>query len=96
MRRFSSAAAVRRDLRSQEMDIDGLLRRRPDLALVDELAHTNASGSRHPKRYMDVEKLLEADIEVNATLSLQHLESLNDVVAKITPTWRRPNGAAGL
>jgi two-component system, OmpR family, sensor histidine kinase KdpD len=67
-----------------EMDIDGLLRRRPKLALVDELAHSNAPGSRHPKRYMDVEELLEAGIDVYATLNIQHLESLNDVVAKIT------------
>jgi two-component system sensor histidine kinase KdpD len=68
----------------QEMDIDGLLRRRPKLGLVDELAHTNAPGSRHPKRYMDVEELLEAGIDVYATLNIQHIESLNDVVAKIT------------
>ena len=52
--------------------------------LVDELAHTNAEGSRHPKRYMDVEELLEAGIDVYTTLNIQHLESLNDVVAKIT------------
>ena len=67
-----------------EMDIDAILQRRPKLVLVDELAHTNAPGSRHPKRYMDVEELLEAGIDVYATLNIQHLESLNDVVAKIT------------
>jgi len=67
-----------------EMDIDAILRRRPRLVLVDELAHTNAPGSRHPKRYLDVEELLEAGIDVFATLNIQHLESLNDVVAKIT------------
>jgi two-component system, OmpR family, sensor histidine kinase KdpD len=67
-----------------EMDIDAILKRRPKLVLVDELAHTNAPGSRHPKRYMDVEELLEAGIDVYATLNIQHLESLNDVVAKIT------------
>ncbi|MBV8890165.1 MAG: sensor histidine kinase KdpD [Alphaproteobacteria bacterium] len=68
----------------EEMDLDALLARRPGLALVDELAHTNASGSRHPKRYQDVEELLAAGIDVYATLNIQHVESLNDVVAKIT------------
>ena len=66
------------------MDLDAILRRRPRLALVDELAHTNAPGSRHPKRYMDVEELLGAGIDVYATLNIQHVESLNDVVARIT------------
>src|SRR5258708_8955935 len=68
----------------REMDIDGILERRPKLALVDELAHTNAPGSRHPKRYLDVEELLDAGIDVYATLNIQHVESLNDVVAQIT------------
>lgn len=67
-----------------EMDVDAVLARRPQLALVDELAHTNAPGSRHPKRYQDVEELLEAGINVYTTLNVQHLESLNDVVAQIT------------
>jgi two-component system, OmpR family, sensor histidine kinase KdpD len=67
-----------------EMDIDGLLARRPQLALVDELAHTNAPGSRHPKRYQDVEELLNAGIHVYSTLNIQHVESLNDVVASFT------------
>ena len=67
-----------------EMDIDAILRRRPQLVLVDELAHTNAEGSRHPKRYMDVEELLTAGIDVYSTLNVQHIESLNDVVARIT------------
>jgi two-component system sensor histidine kinase KdpD len=67
-----------------EMDVDAILKRRPKLVLVDELAHTNAPGSRHPKRYMDAEELLEAGIDVYGTLNIQHLESLNDVVAKIT------------
>ncbi len=59
--------------------------RRPQLALVDELAHTNAApGSRHPKRYLDVEELLAAGIDVYATLNIQHVESLNDVIAQIT------------
>ena len=67
-----------------EMDLDALLVRRPQLALVDELAHTNAPGSRHPKRYLDVEELLAAGIDVYTTLNIQHVESLNDVVAQIT------------
>jgi len=68
----------------EEMDIDAILRRRPKLVLVDELAHTNAPGSRHPKRHMDVEELLAAGIDVYTTLNIQHVESLNDVVARIT------------
>jgi two-component system sensor histidine kinase KdpD len=68
----------------EEMDLDAILRRRPKLVLVDELAHTNAPGARHPKRYLDVEELLEAGIDVYTTLNIQHVESLNDVVAKIT------------
>ncbi len=67
-----------------EMDVDAVLARKPQLALVDELAHTNAPGSRHPKRYQDVEELLEAGIDVYTTLNIQHLESLNDIVAQIT------------
>jgi two-component system, OmpR family, sensor histidine kinase KdpD len=67
-----------------EMDLDALLARRPQLALVDELAHTNAPGSRHPKRYMDVEELIAAGIDTYTTLNVQHIESLNDVVAQIT------------
>jgi two-component system sensor histidine kinase KdpD len=67
-----------------EMDLDAILQRKPKLALVDELAHTNVVGSRHPKRYLDVEELLAAGIDVYSTLNVQHVESLNDVVAKIT------------
>jgi two-component system, OmpR family, sensor histidine kinase KdpD len=67
-----------------EMDLDAILQRKPKLALVDELAHTNAPGSRHPKRHMDVEEILAAGIDVYTTLNVQHLESLNDVVARIT------------
>lgn len=67
-----------------EMDVDAVLARRPQLALVDEFAHTNAPGSRHPKRYQDVEELLASGIDVYTTLNIQHLESLNDVVAQIT------------
>ena len=67
-----------------EMDLDAILQRKPKLALVDELAHTNAPESRHPKRYLDVLELLAAGIDVYTTLNVQHVESLNDVVAKIT------------
>ncbi len=67
-----------------EMDVDAVLERHPALVLVDELAHTNAPESRHPKRYQDVEELLDAGVDVYTTLNIQHLESLNDVVAQIT------------
>jgi two-component system, OmpR family, sensor histidine kinase KdpD len=67
-----------------EMDLDAILARRPQIVLVDELAHTNVPGSRHPKRYLDVEELLERGIDVYTTVNIQHLESLNDVVAQIT------------
>jgi two-component system sensor histidine kinase KdpD len=67
-----------------EMDLDAILVRKPKLVLVDELAHTNAPGSRHPKRYLDVEEILDHGIDVYSTLNVQHLESLNDVVAQIT------------
>ena len=68
----------------EEMDLDAILERKPSLALVDELAHTNAPGSRHPKRYQDVEDLLAAGIDVYTAVNIQHLESLNDVVQQIT------------
>ncbi len=68
----------------EEMDIDAVLARRPQLVLVDELAHTNVAGSRHPKRYQDVEELLARGVDVYTTLNIQHVESLNDVVAQIT------------
>jgi two-component system sensor histidine kinase KdpD len=68
----------------EEMDIDAIRARRPKLVLVDELAHTNAPGSRHPKRYLDVEELLSLGIDVYTTVNIQHIESLNDVVAQIT------------
>ncbi|HET6942950.1 MAG TPA: sensor histidine kinase KdpD [Sphingomicrobium sp.] len=67
-----------------EMDVDAILERHPQLVLVDELAHTNAPGCRHPKRWQDVEELLAAGIDVYSTLNVQHLESLNDVVASFT------------
>lgn len=68
----------------EEFDIDAALGRRPDLILVDELAHTNAPGSRHPKRWQDVAELLVSGIDVATTLNIQHIESLNDVVAGFT------------
>ena len=67
-----------------EMDIDAVLARHPQLALVDELAHTNAPGSRHPKRYQDVLELLDSGIDVYTTLNIQHVESLRDTVEQIT------------
>ncbi|MCJ9721272.1 sensor histidine kinase KdpD, partial [Agrobacterium sp. BETTINA12B] len=67
-----------------EMDLDAILKRRPGLVLVDELAHSNAHGSRHPKRYLDVKELLDRGIDVYTTLNIQHVESLNDVVSQIT------------
>ncbi len=68
----------------EEMDLDAVLARAPRLVLVDELAHTNAPGSRHPKRYQDVEELLAAGIDVYSTINIQHVESLNDIVASFT------------
>jgi two-component system sensor histidine kinase KdpD len=68
----------------EEMDLDGVLARHPTIALVDELAHSNASGSRHAKRYQDVEELLDAGISVYTTMNIQHVESLNDIVYQIT------------
>jgi two-component system sensor histidine kinase KdpD len=78
------AHIIYRNIELTEMDIDAVLKRHPRLALVDELAHTNAPGSRHAKRYQDVLELLEAGIDVYTTLNIQHIESLNDVVAQIT------------
>ncbi|QMW24203.1 sensor histidine kinase [Sandaracinobacteroides saxicola] len=67
-----------------EFDLDGMLARRPQLALIDELAHSNVTGSRHPKRWQDIEELRDAGIDVLTTLNVQHIESLNDVVASFT------------
>src|SRR6266540_1149037 len=71
-------------VRLPEMDIDAVLARRPQIALVDELAHTNAPGLRHEKRWQDVEELLSAGIDVYTTVNIQHFESLNDVITQIT------------
>jgi len=73
----------------EEMDVDAILARTPDVALVDELAHTNVPGSRNEKRWQDVEELLDAGIDVISTLNIQHLESVNDVVERITGVKQR-------
>src|SRR5580700_7060962 len=78
-----------RDTTFEEMDLDAVLARRPQVALVDELAHTNVPGSVHEKRWQDVEELLRAGIDVISTVNIQHLESLNDVVEKITGVPQR-------
>lgn len=70
----------------QELDLDGAIRRKPQLILIDELAHTNASGCRHSRRYQDVLELLKAGIDVYTTVNVQHIESLNDTVASVTGT----------
>lgn len=71
----------------REFDLDGALARKPSLILMDEFAHSNAPGSRHPKRWQDVEELLDNGIDVYATLNVQHLESVNDQVARLTGVW---------
>src|SRR5215475_3211220 len=71
-------------LELQEMDVDAVIARAPQLALVDELAHTNADGMRHAKRYEDIEDILEAGIDVISTVNVQHLESLNDAIFELT------------
>jgi two-component system sensor histidine kinase KdpD len=82
-------AVVHRGATLPEMDLDAVLARRPDVALVDELAHTNAPGSRHEKRWQDVHALLGAGIDVVTTVNIQHLESLTDVVERITGVRQR-------
>ena len=72
-----------------ELDVDAVQARRPQVALIDELAHTNVPGSRNEKRWQDIDELLDAGIEVISTLNIQHLESLNDVVTKITGVVQR-------
>lgn len=80
---------LHRGVELTEMDVDAVLARRPDLALVDELAHTNAPGSARQKRWQDVQVLLDAGISVVSTVNVQHIESLNDVVEKITGAAQR-------
>src|SRR5919197_4961795 len=75
---------IYRNQMMKEFDLDAALARRPSLLLVDEYAHTNMPGSRHPKRWQDIDELLQAGIDVWTTLNIQHLESLNDVIQKIT------------
>ncbi|MEK6439881.1 DUF4118 domain-containing protein [Pseudonocardia sp. T1-2H] len=79
----------RGDIVVEELDVAAVLARRPEVVLVDELAHTNAPGSAHPKRWQDVRDLLDAGIDVLSTVNVQHLESLNDVVEKITGVRQR-------
>ena len=78
-----------RDTVLYEMDVDAILARRPEVVLVDEYAHTNAPGSPNEKRWQDVEQLLDAGIDVISTLNIQHLESLNDVIQRITGIEQR-------
>jgi two-component system sensor histidine kinase KdpD len=73
-------------LELEEMDVDAVIRRAPELALVDELAHTNATGMRNEKRYQDIDEILEAGIDVISTVNVQHLESLNDAIFELTET----------
>ena len=88
-----------RGIKLKEFDLDSALQRRPQLILVDELAHSNAPGCRHTKRYQDIEELLRAGINVYTTVNVQHLESLNDLVSSITGGFRvrpgKPGGACG-
>ncbi len=84
MRSSRASGSTYKDQTLEEMDLDAIIARHPQLALVDELAHTNAPGSRHPKRYLDVEELLSRGIDVYTAVNIQHIESLNDVVAQIT------------
>jgi len=71
-------------VKMKEFDLEATLKRHPQIVLVDEMAHTNATGCRHLKRWQDIEELLKAGIDVHTTLNVQHLASLNDIVAQIT------------
>jgi two-component system, OmpR family, sensor histidine kinase KdpD len=82
--RVARRRATYKDMTSQEMDLPGILDRRPELCLIDELAHTNAPGLEHGKRYEDIKDVLGAGIDVYSTVNVQHLESLNDQVAELT------------
>ena len=72
------------ELELDEMDLDGVIARAPELALIDELAHTNAPGMRNEKRWQDIDEVLEAGIDVISTVNVQHLESLNDAIFELT------------
>ncbi|MEO7125944.1 MAG: DUF4118 domain-containing protein [Nakamurella sp.] len=80
---------IHRDIELTELDLDAVLARKPQIALVDELAHTNAAGSRNGKRWQDVDTILDAGIDVISTVNIQHIESLNDVVREITGVPQR-------
>ena len=84
--RLPAREVEHREVRLAEFDIDKALERRPGLLLLDELAHTNAPGSRHPKRWQDARELRDAGIDVWTTLNVQHLESVNDLVERTTTT----------
>jgi two-component system sensor histidine kinase KdpD len=85
-----------KNVRLREFDIDAALKRKPSLILVDELAHSNAPGSRHLKRLQDIEELLDAGIDVYTTLNVQHCESVNDIVYQVTGVIvRQRNRACG-
>ena len=75
---------VYKDVALEEMDVPAILRRKPELCLIDELAHTNAPGLEHDKRYEDVRDVLDAGIDVYSTVNVQHLESLNDQITELT------------
>jgi two-component system, OmpR family, sensor histidine kinase KdpD len=84
LERLARRRIVYRNTTLEELDVDGVLRRAPELALVDELAHTNAPGMEHHKRYEDIEDLLAGAVDVYSTVNVQHLESLNDQIAELT------------
>ncbi|NDV11146.1 two-component sensor histidine kinase, partial [Rhodococcus sp. IEGM 248] len=81
---ISPKAINHKNIALKEFDLDEALKRKPELILVDELAHTNAAGVRNKKRFQDVEELLQAGIDVYTTVNVQHIESLNDIVEGIT------------
>lgn len=81
---ISRHETVYRDIFLTEMDTDAILARRPQIVLIDELAHTNIPGSRHTRRYQDVLELLNSGVDVYTTVNIQHMESLNDVVSQVT------------
>ncbi|MGM1063232.1 DUF4118 domain-containing protein [Saccharothrix sp. Mg75] len=89
LERLPLRVVAHRGVELAELDVDGVLARAPEVAVVDELAHTNAPGSRNAKRWQDVEELLDAGVDVLSTVNVQHLESLNDVVARITGVEQR-------
>ena len=82
-----------RGVAMEEMDVDAILARKPEVAVVDELAHTNVAGSKHEKRYQDIEELLAAGINVITAMNIQHVESLNPMMKRLTGRGRARNGA---